>query len=84
MITFSPVRNTHIEVKTENQEVVIEAEQGPAMIEALRGQDTIKIILKANGWRIDSATEQAALDAAGLNGFAAAQQTAQGYIEIAA
>lgn len=82
MITLSPVRNTHIEVKTESQEIVIDAENGPAMIEALKGQDTIKVVLNAGGWRIDSATEQAALDAAGMSSFDAAKQTAQGYIEI--
>ena len=42
----------------------------------------IRVELRASGYTLNSEIESAALELAGLSGFAAAKQTSKGYIEF--
>jgi len=66
-----------------NGETIVNAEETIALIKnAAAAGYTIRLQLKANGYRLTQSVEDIALAAAGLSGFAAAKQTATGIIEI--
>ncbi len=66
-----------------NGETIANVEDAISLIEnATAAGYTIRLQLKANGYRLTSSVEEVALTAAGLSGFAAAKQAATGIIEI--
>jgi hypothetical protein len=84
MIKVHQLSPAHIEISMPGQPpAVIPNENGPAMLQALAQQAPGQVRVELRGrYRLDLATEKAALEIAGLNGLAAAKQTSTGYIEF--
>jgi len=83
MVKVKQLTSAQIEIIAPGQEMVIDNEQGPAMLQALVSQAAGQIRIELGGaYRLDNETEKAALELAGLSGFAAAKQTSKGYISL--
>lgn len=81
--TISPINNQFALVQMGEQERTIEMDQVAAMTTALRNAEiTVEIVLKKNGFRIDSSAVSELLEMAGLSSFQAAKATASGKITI--
>jgi hypothetical protein len=83
MIKVKQISPTHIEISMPNQDTTIHIEDGPAMLQALHQQAPDQTRVKLNSaHRLDLNTEKAALELAGLSGFAAVKQISKGWVEF--